>query len=368
MWFLLLFINCFFAYMAEKYFEREKQRCIFFLFLIVFFNVFFIGLRSSDVGIDSSYIPIYFDYARNIDDILEESDFDKGFLLLAYLARLVGDDSQVLMVFTEFIIIFFVVLGIYELKKTIKCSIFWFILLFMFLYQEQSFNIMRQYCAMSIVFYGFSLWVQKRYYSYLICQIVGYFFHSTSIIFILVPLCHWFSYKDEKYRYLYAIGSILFLSFLLLSYYSFLAYIESLQVLKESYYETYGLGSRFTSEDGTYSPRAIVIFIVEVLLCYFLSKKKNVSDDVIYMLLMLSVINLLLIEMKTVMEYFYRLSYYVGFVLIVYISGIFENKRLEVSLLLLAYLILVVQGSFYFYDNDSLKALKCIYKSKILGI
>ena len=135
-------INIFLAHFAEKNYKGNKRKCKLFLFLIVVVNAIIIGLRDIGVGIDTLiYIEYYFQQANDIHNIKsffsnDNSNLEKGFLFLAWISTLLGDDPRMLLFVTELFIISFCCAGIYEYKKKINFNITYFVLLFILILQH----------------------------------------------------------------------------------------------------------------------------------------------------------------------------------------------------------------------------------------
>ena len=93
--------------------------------MVVIANTIVLGLRDFGVGTDTLvYIDSYYNLAETLDNFHEilviDNAMDKAFLMLAYISTLFGWKSQMLLLVTELFIIFFVVLGLYQLKKILK--------------------------------------------------------------------------------------------------------------------------------------------------------------------------------------------------------------------------------------------------------
>ena len=371
MWIFLSVFNIICAYFAEKYFQKNKYICFFSLFLIVLSNTIVLGLRDFGVGTDTMvYIDTYFNYALSITNFqmfFDNSNFDYGFLLLAYLSTFFGNDSQNLLILTELFIILFIVLGLYKFKSVVKYSMTWFMILFVLRYQNTTVNLMRQFCAMSLLFYGYSLFLHKKIWSYLLIQIISYFFHSSAIVFIVVPFFYYFAHKDSYLKYIYALGVFGAILFFIIFYYAFLSFIGSTGILKEIYMDRYGAGSRYEEELNmglTYIPS----LILPVFVFFIIKQNRLMVEELFYMLIVLYVTMCLLEQLRLVMTYFYRIGYYIGLVVIIYMSNIFKYAKQEIVLLNSAYIVLLLKKAYSSYGYDTDLDINMVYSSHILGI
>lgn len=371
-WIILGSINILFALLAErKYRTNSIKVCWMYLMFIILINTFFIGLRDYKVGIDTMvYIDLYFDYARylsGIDEFLtNNSDYDLGFVLLAYLSSLFCSDSHVFMIFIELFIMIFLICGVMEFKKSINFSLPWFFVLFWLLFNNETFNLMRQFCAMVLLFYGYAQFIQKNYKVYGVAQIVAYFFHSSSILFLMVPCFEYLSGKSGKMKYYYAFAVFAGLILLLFAYYAFLSYIDDMGILKDVYSERYGKGSEYTTDTLEIGVRYVLQRIIPPIVCYILYKRRLITTQFLYMLLVLYISYVLLDAMRFVMIYFSRLGYYIGLIFIVYYSSTFKHlKFIIVPQLLYLLLILIIAIGTYTVKVGGVGAF---YSSKILNI
>ena len=372
MWILISLFNIICTFCAEKNFKNNKVLCIVFLVLIIISNTIVLGLRDFGVGTDTLvYIDTYFNYAKYATNtknlLLNGSNFDTGFLVLAYISTLIGDNSQMLLVLTEFFIILFIVLGIYQYKKTNSISMTWFMVLFVLMYQFVTVNLMKQFCAMSLLFWGYSFFLQKRYLVYIVLQLTAYFFHSTSLIFIMIAVLQIFSQTKSNIRYVYLLGIIMGILFMLFFYSYFLSFVSKFGVLKDAYAERYAIGSKYDVEAQlgmTYFPKLLFPFVI----LFVVKSKKIMKDETFYILFSLCMATALLDMMRFVMVYFGRLGYYTGFIMIIYMSLIFKYKNGSVAItrylyiLLLCFIALAMYGYRGNVDNNM------EYSSHILGI
>lgn len=383
MWIIISAINILFAYFAEKSYDVDKIKCKFFLVLIVIANVIVWGLRDIGVGTDTiTYIDSYFKLANtfhNLNDLIfNDTEEDKGFLAIAWLSTLLGSDSRILMFLTELFVMSFIVLGLYEFKKTFRYSITWFMIFFVLLYQHETINLMRQFCAMTLLFYGYSLFLQKKYIIFFVFQILAYFFHSTSLLFLTIPLAQLLSQTKGGIKYMYILFAIILGLCFLFMYFILLPYMENLGLLKEVYFDAYGKGSRYESTNVSIGISALSPYFILMIIIYFLYSKKYMPNDFIYMFLFLVVMDFIFrLSSVFVMKYFFRLAFYIGIIMIVYLSTVVKQNILILRMLGLAYsfailFIIVRTISWDYYGRNDIITNRndnnLIYKSKILGI
>lgn len=378
MWpyFFLFFINIFCAIGLEKTIRDNRVMSFIYMTIIILSNTIIIGLRDFGVGIDTTiYVDQYFNYAKNLNSLKmfidNWYDFDRGYVVLAYLSSIFSNNSQSLLVFTEFFITLFIMLGLYEFKKKYpQISIPWFFVLFWILYQYHTENLMRQYCAIALLFYGYSHFIQGRYKLFLILQLLAFTFHSSSILFLMVPGFHYFStIKSRKIRTLYTVCVFVGILVLLFAYYYIMNSLQNYGLLKDIYIDRYGIGSEYEIEgDAQFGFRYMCKYVIPLVMIYYSKQKKIVSNEVFYILFTLFISNMLLEQMRFVMVFFFRLAHYIGFVMIVYFSIIIRKHDMISLIMLVSYLILISISSYTNYFTTNENGWSYYYSSRILGI
>lgn len=370
MWVILGLINIVLAFFAENYYNKNKQITFVCLGLIVLVNTFFIGLRDFGVGVDTVvYIEEYFLFARKIvylDYFLSDETHDKGFVILAIIANFFSESKQGLLIVTEFFITLFIVLGIYEFKKTINFSFAGFFMLFWLLYQQETINLMRQFCAMSLLFYGFAKLLQKKYIFYCFIQIIAYFFHSTSLLFLIVPIGLIISKSKSKLIYFISILLLIVGAFYVYNhFYDLLNFVGAKNLISEIYTDRYGELSTYERSGGRLTFKLFIPAIMLIMVYYY----KFVSKMTFYIMMFLLLSTFLLEQTKFISQFFFRMSYYPGLVFIVYFSELFKRrywqKMYYIQLICILIFLRTAYGNYTFMDSPK---VGFEYRSKILGI
>lgn len=379
MWVVLSLLNIFFAYVAEQKWHVSKSKCKFSLFLIVFVNVIIMGLRDQGVGTDTLvYVDDYMEYANSIHSIKDFffdnswSTHDKGFVLLALLSTMIGNDPRILMFFTELFVMSFTVFGLYEYKKTLNISFSLFVMLWVLLYQFLTINLMRQFCAMVLLFYGYSQFLQKKIGKYVVFQIFAIFFHSTSILFVIIPIGHYISYTNRQIRIMYLCGLIVLGLLFIFAYHYFLSYLQYLNIVKDVYFEWYG---QYRSEKyagaKSLSISMLLLWGISIFICYYVHKNKIFTQNLSYMLFLVVCLNFVFQMSSLVVSYYFRISYYVGMIMIVYYSIAMKKSKKMTKTLFYSYVFVLLLLWIQHYKKamgDMRYEYNLVYKSKILEI
>lgn len=371
---ILAILNMLCAYFIDKRIEFGIKGCWPYMLIIVLLNTVILGLRDIGVGIDTLYyIEDYFNsstFVHSVYDLLDLEGYDIGFLLLAKISYCFSDNPQSLMVMTELWIMAFLVLGAFEYRKIYNYSVPCFFLLFWLLYQHHSLNIMRQWCAVSLLFYGFAHLIRGNNKIYIVTQIVAYFFHSSSLLFILLPILYYISnLENERFKTFFSIVLIVFFVTIYMSFYALLVILGDLGVFKEAYMERYGVGSIYAVEEVSIGMMYVINLFCAAYLIYLTRKKHVFSSPIIYMLIMLFLVTNMLDTFRFIMVYFSRLSHYCGIVYIVFFSMMIrKHKNLIFKSVWYLYAICLLYSAYKAYMRIGSLDWSFYYTSKILGI
>lgn len=258
---------------------------LFVVFLVGTVSIF-TGFRDFGVGWDTDvYIRYYFYEAQNAHNIKEfmECFGDKGFLALSKLSSLCSSDAQSLLYFESLFIILFVCLGILELNKgSVQAK--WSTVLFFwcFTFLNISLNLMRQYCAMSLLFWAFALLLNDKWRRAVAVIFVAYFFHSSAILFLLAFAYFYLSnWKDRKIRMWVTVVGLLCVLISVLFVFKLLPLLAGYGIISDIYANRYGANNNYKSEN--IFGLGIIAYIVVVYYAIYLMKiRKAISDKLAY--------------------------------------------------------------------------------------
>lgn len=370
---LIFFVNLLLSYIANKCYDRIKIASALILVILVAINTVFSGFRDFGIGIDTTvYIDSYFKNAQaltSLKDFWNLESGDKGFLLLAYISTLFSNDSQALLVVTALFIQGFYFLSLWQYKKARQISIFLATTFFCIIFYGHTLNLMRQFCAMSLLAFAFSLFIQGKWKVYGILQVIAFFFHSTSVIFIIVPILWQLSkMENTKLRNTYSVVAILGMTLFVTSFFYAVSMLGSLGIVSDLYADRYG-------ESGSYVKRAIstgtglgkvFAFCYPIAFVVYAKVKKTVDSKLWYFIFMLCMLYSLLQLLSYQVSFMDRLAFYLSYIFYIVQVKVFSSKRMplvvKVIMILLYmntwYTMYVVHGGGDIYP----------YKSKILNI
>jgi hypothetical protein len=366
----LLVTTTLFAYFADELFKKHRSQSIFFIIAIVISYTIFAGSRDFGIGIDTNlYIEEYFNTAKSLNSVkdffLIES-MDKGFLFLCWLSSLINSDKQIALFVIELWIISFTLHAVYILKKYYGVKLWVFVFLYFFIFFGYSLNLMRQFCAMSLLLWGFSWLRQGNWKVYLFTQFLAFYFHSSSIVFLLVPLVYYLSFiKTIRIRNYITIASFSLLILFITSFSFFLILFDKLSIISSLYLERYGKNSDFIATAGS-SYLLLISYMIEIYLLYLACNNKRISVSFKYILVTLFTITFILSQLRFITNYLDRLSYYINLVYIVYLSCVLDDKRISQFVRISLVFLIIFFSYRIFILNKGAEIYP--YRSKILGI
>lgn len=152
------------------------------------------GLRAASVGTDVMVYGIsFFERARSSGNILSFLSLqnsmghqDNGYNILVYIISIFTGDCKWSFFFFELITLSVAYLAVVRCKKLFDTPVWLGMLLFELSLYNTSFNNMRQLISISFVFLGMTYLFENKYRYYFLLTIVGFLFHSSGVIGLLI--------------------------------------------------------------------------------------------------------------------------------------------------------------------------------------
>ena len=369
---VILLINLLLAYFAERSFANNKKITYLMTSLIVIANTIFAGCRDFGIGIDTTvYIDKYFDNAEDLLGFanISDTDNDFGFWCLAYIANLISDDSQSLLLVIAFFINSLIFISICQYRNRFNFNICIATLLFDMVFFCHTLNLMRQFCAIAILVFAFSQFIKKRYLVYIVLQVIALSFHKTSFVFLAVPLSWYISFvESNKLKIIYSLSVICLLFISITSFFYVLSVIGDSGIINEIYADRYSSSGdyvRTTKFSGTGIIKYSIIIFNVFYIIY--AKIKNVIDkNLFFFILILFIFTTLLKELGTIVSFVDRLGMYFSVIYYILTSVIMSSKKIPKPLTIIIIMII-------FWDWYQLYVIGgggdvYPYKSRILNI
>ena len=403
---IIIAISTALVYLSFKVEEKTDNKLLIFVSkaVAILFPAIIAGIRY-DVGTDYKgvYEPLFEEILSGKQEFRLRS-IEVGYILLNKLVIWLGGNFNFLMFLTSLITIVPIYLGLQHYKDKINTTFAFF--LFMLLFYQKSFNLVRQMMAVAIVFFGFiyldfkeddkkqedEKYKQKyeekckkrnqdiskykprykysqeykkymaiQYLKYFVCVVTAGLFQRTSLVMLIIPFVREM-YANPRYKGLsiasYAVLLVIILNFELIG--NLMAKNEDLY-----YYSLY-----FKDKPSSGISIAYFIRIIPVIIPFFFVKKKIIEDKQMNLLYSMTVIGCILLLLGYLTStYGERLAYYFSIFQIVmfpyYTSCLKKNKILyKISIVL----IILFNTFIWFYDYVYMKRDETIPYKTVFSI
>lgn len=170
---LSLFICIFFAYYADKYNSKLMRN------LLICFLVFITGFRGYEVGIDTN------NYVEMWDSMIIGAPVycEVGFQWLILFLQHFSLNPTILFVTCSIITFGLLVIRLWDFRKIASFTVM--VAVLYMLVALPSMNVMRQFCAVSIVFFSTRYLFQRHYLKFFLGILIASFLHLSALLGIL---------------------------------------------------------------------------------------------------------------------------------------------------------------------------------------
>lgn len=200
----LLLIFC-----ADKV-RNNKSLFLLFSWVSIIPSLIITGFRDYSVGTDVwSYVVPNFTLSRVFESFQEYNNFlpfsryslsslgilvngntEPGYNLLVFIISRVTDDPHWLLFTIQFIISSMLLISNIKISNRFNTPLFPMYFVFYTTYWLMSMNIMRQYCAVSMIVLALVYLMEKKYGRYLLLQILAISFHQTALVGIVFAIMY----------------------------------------------------------------------------------------------------------------------------------------------------------------------------------
>lgn len=371
--YIALFIFVFIISLYLGNYKMSENKICISVFIVLISSSLFAGLRNMGVGTDTEiYIRDYYNSVgkASLIDVASGSINDKtnlhswGFSMLSWLANKIPGRYNALLYVASFFFLSFTLRGFMKIRRKCKISLCYLIIPLMLYFYNQSFNYMRQFCALGILFWGFCCFIRKEYVKYSISQVIAFTFHTSSVLFVVVPVLYLISHSNRYIRY-FVLFCIIILAFLLNQYYySLLSFMVSHGLVSDLYGDRYGLTGNY--EGNTIEKTNILLFIAGYLVILYSKTKRVIPDKDFFFCFLLHTIYIALYMLTSLSVFLFRVSFYVYIVENIYIAIILSSKRTNLLIKSFYTICLIFYWVKYFILMNACETYP--YKSSILGL
>lgn len=215
---MLIYLGCFtltllLVFLDEwlwKKYPQNKKLIILCSFFVILIPSILAGVRDDTVGTDVLvYCKPWFDMACQYDSlwsyIQSIPGTEWGYLACSYFVSRFTNDSHWVYFLYSFLVSLFVFLSLYEVRE--EGSVFLGEFVYLFMFYNMSYNIIRQSIAMALLLYATVKFGKREYIKTIVLCIVACSFHRTAFIafpiFALFKIFHQeqnFNRKRERYK------------------------------------------------------------------------------------------------------------------------------------------------------------------------
>lgn len=287
------------------------------------------GLRYK-VGAD------YLSYARIFDHISHgyfDKGLEQGFIWLIQLIQFFTSDYVWMFIIVSFITIYLVFLVIRKESKNPILSVYLYITAGLFF---ASFNGMRQFLSVSIMFYSIRYIKERNLFKFILCMIPAILFHYSSIFYLFLYFLYGKKYKNRTLL-------MILITFLLFKPIIVKILLFVVSITKYSGY----VGGVFDVDN-----KSIIQIFVNLLLLVFalFYNRKNIKEDKDYSFyLMLHLIYTILTFYIGTVPLISRLRWGVGLPLILFIPEILNREKNRKTRFIFTVIIVLLYFAYFYY-------------------
>lgn len=326
-------------FIKRYYFKLNNKKINlhdFIVFLLLFFDfivlIYFSSVRGPEIGTDLKtylyYLKVIKESSASLIFYAYRYGIEIGFVVMNRLVSFFGDD--ILFQFVTSIFIYIpIMLYIRKNSKNMLISLFIFLC---FGYYNQSFNIIRQYIALSILLMSFEFVKSKNLMKFVSLVLLAFLFHKTAIIFLIIYPIYWVNIKIKYFN----------LKFLIIIVLIYIFKSEITTLLTNTFYSNYA-GER----EGTYGLSLIINLSIYVLLNFYANK--NNSREIRFYLYMCC-LTILLNILGMSMDLFVRIMLYFKIFFITSIPNIIDGIKNKKEQKIITICIILLFGIYYFYN------------------
>lgn len=211
---MFFFLSTLFFFIVERGKINKKAKKIL-LFFALLFPILLAGLRKIGIGTDTEvYVNILYDAAKSsrgfFDYLGKEvysnfqykpvTNWEIGYNILVFISTKLTGSYQGVLFLTHILIVLLIYGGLKSTKG--HHSIYLGMMTFYFLFYGSTLNAMRQWIAVSFLFYGFHFLQNNQLKKYLMTVLAATLFHYSGIIGIILWLVYkYFNNDNNKYSF-----------------------------------------------------------------------------------------------------------------------------------------------------------------------
>ncbi|KAB7640216.1 EpsG family protein [Bacillus sp. B3-WWTP-C-10-D-3] len=330
----LIIMVFFYGKIKKSILGTEKSK---FSDVLIFLSLWLVSGFRYMVGTDFNAYNLYFENLGSYN--LKYPYYEKGYYVLNYVIKLLMDNSQYIFLATSFITIFLITKTLKDYSNSYILSVFLFVTMYFY---YNSFNLVRQYLVVAILFYAIKYILNKSFKKYLLVITIASFFHITALA--MIPFYWILRKKFSNLMYLFMLAVSVCLSLFTTNIVNLVASIFG----KFSVYNNYLV-------EGS-STKSIILITSAIILFSLINKNKlsRINENSIiyingvYFALVFSVIAIGNILFFRVAIYFYIYSL---LLIPLFLAAI--DKKLRPVIYTLIFMILTAYHYYLLFNNNA---------------
>lgn len=207
--FIILFAT--FIYYLATHNSDKKSKNVFYLLSILFPSI----ISAIRYGIGTDYFTAYYPYFLELKSgalSYRMRNFELGYSLINRIVIFIGGEFNMVLFICAFITFYYLIKSLNCYKNKINVTLAFF--LYMLLYFQKSFNLVRQMMSLSIILYALTTLNSGKNKKYIIYVIFASLFQRTSMIMLIIPFVKKI-YQNKEKRGIRIISYIILLMFIL---------------------------------------------------------------------------------------------------------------------------------------------------------
>lgn len=327
------------------------------------------GLRALSVGTDVQvYVEPLFNLASKSDSFLDYlkmswyrvwtykyvADFELLFNIMVYIITKLTHNIQWILFTIQILIIFPIYYGIKKFKQ-LKNKEWLAMLCFYLLFYNISYNAMRQFISIAILFWGTSCLINEKKgdKKFFLSLILGYFFHKSALLGIVIFVIYKILKKKSKTNLTLTLGNhkilvrkialllIIFLSIIFIFNSSIL--INILELIGLNYYVGYINGNVYFSIGK-------LIKYVPIILIIIFEYKQLIKNENSYFYILMFILDILISYFSTVNIYAVRIGYFFQIFNIILFPILIGTTKYQLNKIINYVIILLYLGTYWYYN------------------
>lgn len=203
-------LSCFLIWLSEKSRSRYIGKLL--ALIAILLPCILAGMRADTIGTDVKvYVEPMYNAAKqstSFSSYLSQrwyviwrymyvEKFEIGFTTLVYLIEKLGGSLGTVLFFIHALIVAPIYLGLKKMKKQYPICLG--MLVFYLLFYNASLNMMRQWIAMSILFYALSYLIANKKKKYFVAVVVACLFHTSALMGVVIFFLYMYSQSQREY-------------------------------------------------------------------------------------------------------------------------------------------------------------------------